>query len=125
MTVDDVSAAHTRWWDALLAADTEALDTLLADDLTFHSPSGTTVTKAAYLGNLRSGRLKYDSIKDDEPLTRLHGQAGIVTGRADIQYQRDGNSRVEGLYYTAVYGWTSPHWRMLAWQSTNRADAKG
>lgn len=64
-----------------------------------------------------SGRLGYDAIKDAEPLTRLHGQVGIVTGRADIQFRWDGNPRVEGLYYTAVYGWLAPHWRMLAWQS--------
>ena len=123
--VDDVGVAHAGWWDALLAADAVALDTLLADDLTFHSPYGNTSTKAAFLGNLRSGRLRYEAITDEEPLTRLHGQTAIVTGRADIQFQWDGNQRLERLYYTAVYGWTSPHWRMLAWQSTQRADAEG
>ena len=61
---DGVGAAHAHWWDALLAADTAALDTLLADDLTFHSPYGTAETKAAFLGNLRSGRLGYDAIRD-------------------------------------------------------------
>jgi hypothetical protein len=101
------------------------LDTLLADDMTFHSPYGTAETKAGFLGNLRSGRLKYDSIKDKEPLTRMHGQTAIVTGRVDIQFQWEGRPVLERLYYTAVYGWTSPYWRMLAWQSTIRADASG
>lgn len=122
---DDVGAAHARCWDALLAADAAALDTLLAGGLTFHSPYGTDETKAAFLGNLRSGRLGYDSNMDAEPLTWLHGQVGIVTGRAVIQFRWDGNLRAEGLYCTAVYGWAAPHWRMRAWQKKLRADAKG
>ena len=121
----DVGVAHTRWWDALLAADAGALDTLLADDLTLHTPFGTAETKAVHLANLRAGRLKYDSIADDAPLTRLQGQTATMTGRADIQFQWDGEPVMARVYYTAVYGWTPPQWRMRAWQATLRDDAEG
>jgi hypothetical protein len=121
---DHVRDVHARWWKALLDEDVAVLDTLLADDLTFHGPSGGTTTKAAYLDRLRSGRLAYDAIAAAEPLVRVHGVTAIVTGRADILFQSDGQPRTEGLYYTAVYGWTAPRWRMLAWQSTIRADAR-
>ena len=121
---DDVRDAHARWWKALLDADVAALDTLLADDLTFHNPVGAARTKAQYLENVRSGRTAYDSITADEPLIRMHGTAAIVTGRADILFRSQGQPRTEGLYYTAVYGWTGARWRMLAWQSTIRADAR-
>ena len=123
ITVDDVATAHTRWWNALLAADAAALDTLLADDLTLHTPFGTAQTKAGEVEALRSGQVSYTSIKDAEPVIRLHGQTGIVTGRADIEYQAGGQVGLARVYYTAVYGWTAPHWHMLAWQSTPRADA--
>jgi ketosteroid isomerase-like protein len=121
---DDVGVAHARWWDALRHEDVAVLDTLLADDLTFHGPSGGVTTKAKYLESLRSGRLAYDSITAEEPLIRVHGSTAIVTGRADILLQSEGQPKIEGLYYTAVYGWTAPHWRLLAWQSTARADAR-
>ena len=111
--VADVGRAHARWWNALLAGDAAVLDTLLADDLTFHNPFGSTETKADFIGHIRAGRLKYDYIKDEVPLIRIHGQTGIVTGRVDIEYQWEGRPSPEGLYYTAVYGWTSPHWHML------------
>lgn len=123
--MDDVGAAHTRWWDALLAGDAVALETLLADDMTFHSPYGTASTKADFIGNLRSGRLSYATISDLDPVMRLHSQTGIVTGRADIEFRWEGEPVLERLYYTAVYGWTSPDWHMLAWQSTPRADEQG
>ena len=123
ITVDDVATAHTRWWNALLAADAASLDTLLADDLTLHTPFGTAQTKAGEVEAIRSGQVSYTSIKDAEPVIRLHGQTGIVTGRADIEYQAGGQVGLARVYYTAVYGWTAPHWHMLAWQSTPRADA--
>ena len=77
-----------------------------------------------YLESLRSGRLAYDSITAEEPLIRVHGATAIVTGRVDILLHSEGRPKTEGLCYTAVYGWLAPHWRMLAWQSTVRADAR-
>lgn len=99
-TVDDVATAHSRWWDGLLDEDVLALDTLLADDLTFHSPGGRVMTKAHFLDGLRSGRLQYDSITAAEPVIRLHGDTAIVTGRVDIQLRASGQPVAEGLYYT-------------------------
>ena len=125
ITVDDVATAHTRWWNALLAADAAAVDTLLADDVTFHTPFGTAQTKAEEVEAIRSGHVSYTAITDEEPVLRLHGQTGIVTGRADIAYQAGGQVGQARVYYTAVYGWTAPHWQMLAWQSTLRADDQG
>ncbi|MCA1646636.1 MAG: nuclear transport factor 2 family protein [Chloroflexi bacterium] len=124
-STDSVSLAHTRWWEALLDEDVGALETLLADDLTFHSPYGTASTKPQFLEALRSGRLEYDSVTAEGALTRLHGETAIVTGQADIDFRSRGEPKFEQLYYTAVYRWTSTHWRMLAWQSTLRADATG
>ena len=121
----DVAAAHSRWWNALLASDAAALETLLADDFTLHTPFGTTQTKAGEVEALRSGQVSYTSIKDEAPVIQLHGQTGIVTGPADIEYQAGGQAGQARVYYTAVYGWTAPDWHMLAWQSTLRADALG
>lgn len=119
---NDVLAAHTRWWESLLAADVEALDGLLADTLTFHSPYGSVSSKSEILDNLRSGRLSYNSIDDPNPVVRTHGETGIVTGSADIQFQWESQPMSEGLYYTGVYGADSSGCRLLAWQSTQRAE---
>jgi len=122
---DAIALAHRRWWDGLLSGDAAALDALLADDLTFHSPYGTASAKATFVGNLRTGRLGYDAITDDAPLIRMYGQAAIVTGRADIDFRWEGNPKREALYYTAVYAMADAGWRLHAWQSTLRADTRG
>jgi ketosteroid isomerase-like protein len=119
----DGSIAHKLWLDALLNADALALETFLTDDWTLHNPYGGVSTKAEEIDNLRSGRVKYLSITDETPLVRLHGVTSIVTGKADIQFQlQEGEPMLVKVYYTAVYGWATSHWRMLAWQSTTRSD---
>ena len=123
--VAEVGVTHTRWWNALVAADVADLDTLLPDDFFYYNPYGSASTKAEILENLHSGRLKYDSIKDEAPLIRLHGQTAIVTGRVDIHFQYEGRPIQAPLNYTAVYGWTATHWHLLAYQSTQRAEAEG
>lgn len=121
----EVGAAHARWWNALVAADLVELDTLLPDDFFYYNPYGSSSTKAEMLERLRSGQVKYNSFTDDQPLIRMHGQTAIVTGRVDFAFQWKGEPVLAPVYYTAVYGWIAPHWRLLAYQSTLRADAEG
>lgn len=123
--MSDASIAHKLWLDALLNADAPALETFLTDDWTLHNPFGGVSIKAAEIDSLRSDRVKYLSITDEAPLIRLHGVTSIVTGKADIQFQlEEGEPILVKVYYTAVYGWATPHWRMLAWHSTIRSDTE-
>ena len=122
--VAEVRGAHSQWWNALLAGDETALDTLLPDDFFYYNPYGSSSTKAEIMKNLKSGLVKYNSIKDNAPLIRLHGQTAIVTGRVDIDFQSGGQPIHLPANYTAVYGWTAPHWRLLAYQSTQRAEGE-
>jgi ketosteroid isomerase-like protein len=118
-----VQAAHAQWFDGILHENVAALDTLLADDMTFHGPGGGQGVKAAYLASLRSGQLKYDSVAAEPSTVRLRGSAALVTGRVDIRYRWVESSRLEKLTYTAVYEWSGRGWRLVAWQSTFRPDS--
>ena len=118
-----VQTAHRHWFDGILQENVAALDTLLADDMTFHDPGGGQGKKAGYLGVLRSGQLKYDSVAAEPATVRLRGSVALVTGRVDIRYRWEESSRLEKLTYTAVYEWSGQGWRMLAWQSTFRPDS--
>jgi hypothetical protein len=100
---DDVHVADTRWWDALLQPDVVVLESLLANDLTFHSPIGTISTKAEFVERVRSGFLKIQ-------LRRGRGAADPVARRPrhrdrprrhPVSGARTAN--VEGLYYTAIW----------------------
>ena len=123
--IDNASVRDTnqRWFDALGADDPIMLEVMLADDWTFYSAYGNAAnTKADFVGNVRSGRFTHDFVRIEEPLIRLYGQTAIVTGRAEIQFRWEGEPHLERLYYTAVYGWAAPQWRMLALHTTHRAE---
>jgi hypothetical protein len=125
ITLADATDAHSHWFGALVDGDTDTLERLLSDDWTFYHPYGGFDSKAGYIESIRSRQLRYYSTKAEEPLIRLHGQTAIVTGQVDVQFSWEGESSLERLYYTAVYGWFSPGWRMLAWHATLRADEPG
>jgi len=79
---DDVGVAHARWWDALRHEDVAVLDILLADNLTFHGPSGGVTTKAKYLEPaLGSARI------------RLHHRRESLDPGARLDRHRDRPSR--------------------------------
>jgi hypothetical protein len=118
-----VRAAHAQWFEGILRENVAALDTLLADSMTFHDPGGGQGTKAGYLAVLRSGQLAYDSVAAEPATVRLRGSTALVTGRVDIVYRWEGSSRLEKLTYTAVYESTNSGWRLLAWQSTYRPES--
>jgi ketosteroid isomerase-like protein len=121
----DAGDAHSHWFGALVDGDTDTLERLLADDWTFYHPYGGFGGKADYIEAIRSRQLRYHSTNAEEPLIRLYGQTAIVTGQVDIWFSGEGEPELERLYYTAVYGWFSPGWRMLAWHATLRADEQG
>jgi hypothetical protein len=118
-----VQMAHSHWFDGILHENVGALDTLLANDMTFHDPGGGQGAKAGYFAVLRSGQLKYDSVAAEPATVRMRGSVALVTGRVDIRYRWEESSRLEKLTYTAVYEWSGQGWRMLAWQSTFRPDS--
>lgn len=121
--IAEVRTAHALWFDGILRENVAALDTLLADDMTFHDPGGGQGAKSGYLAVLRSGQLKYDSVAAEPATVRLRGSVALVTGRVDVRYRWEEDSRLEKLTYTAVYERAGRGWRLLAWQSTFRPES--
>ena len=114
-----VLAAEDRRFAAMIHADTAALRTLLADDLAYTHTTGSKQDKAAFLGSLGSGELRYTSIEPTERAVSLLGRDGaVVVGRSNMKVQAGGQLRVFSIRYLAVYRREASAWQLLAWQST-------
>lgn len=109
---------------AMLAADTGALDDLLTADCVYGHSNGRTQTKAEFIAALKSGALRYHSIRyPAPPLVRLHGnETALVTGTALIEASAaDGTKRQLTLNFLAVYLLKADRWQLASYQSTNAA----
>ena len=82
------------------------------------TPRGLTDTKATWLASLRSGKTKYKSAACSDRKVRLAGDAALVTGRAAIEAEINGQPRSLRLVFLNVWTKTPTGWKFIAWQST-------
>jgi hypothetical protein len=115
-----VLAAQKERLQAMVKNDLEALGRMLPDDFTYTHASGVADTKATLLASLKAGRLKYKSIDPGQPLVRIYGSAGILTGIATVQVDSAtiGPAPFQILYTDVYVKKADGRWQPVAWQST-------
>ena len=80
--------------------------------------SGLTDTQATWLASLRSGKTKYKSATCSDRKVRLAGDTALVTGRAAIEAEINGQPRSLRLVFLNAWTKTPDGWKFIAWQST-------
>ena len=114
----EIRQLENRRIQAMLKVDTEALNRLLADDLTYTHSSGQVDTKSQLIDSLKSGERKYLMIEPQDVKVRLYGAAAIVTGRAKLKTVSKGQESNFQVQFTDVYAKRKGRWQMVAWQSS-------
>ncbi|HYG62121.1 MAG TPA: nuclear transport factor 2 family protein [Thermoanaerobaculia bacterium] len=114
----DVRAADAQRFAAMVARDRQALERLLADDLTYTHSTGQVESKAQFLESIAAGGLVYQAIDPEEVAVRVYGETAVVTGRASLRVESRGQALVLPVRFTSVYVRKDGLWRLAAWQST-------
>ena len=117
----DEAAARTAVlarFDAALRADTAALDRLLADDLEYCNFRGECESKGQYIGEVKSGSLKYHSIKGEVERVKLFADTAAVIGKVVANATRDGVERTIHASFLAVLVWRDDRWQLTSWSTT-------
>jgi len=117
-------AAVMARFDAAIRNDVVALDPLLADDLEYCTFRGNCLTKAEYLADIKSGRVRYVSGDPTVSKVKLFGDGAVVTGVATVTVIRDGAEQTIHISWAAVLAWRNARWQMTAWTSTLLEPAK-
>lgn len=107
-----------QWQEALLASDTAALDRLYAETIVYTHSNGSVDDKATYIGNIKSGATKYQSLVRDDIKVQVFGNSAIVTCHWKVQTMSRGNLINTDARYIHVYVKQAGVWRMVAHQST-------
>lgn len=99
--IDDLEDA---WRDAVLTSNSTAMASLLADDYTAITASGTLQDKDEALASMRANTRHVASLTISERKVRFYGQTAVVTSLADLEGTNADGSDITGSYrYTRVY----------------------
>ena len=118
MSENEVLGLEDKRFGAMTGKDWKALDALLHDQLLYTHSTGVTDTKAVWLEAMKSGRTVYKSVKNSDRKVRIYGDNALVTGRAAIEAEVNGQPRTLRLCYLNVWTKTPQGWKFVAWQST-------
>ncbi len=111
----DVHKARVR---ALVEADLETLDQIVADDLTFTTPHGTVLTKPMVFDSVRSGKMNVSRMDVFDLVVREYGNTAILTYRTETTYT-DNEVLVDGsVRSTTVYLRRNSKWKLVAAQQS-------
>ncbi|MGO9641069.1 MAG: nuclear transport factor 2 family protein [Candidatus Acidiferrales bacterium] len=75
-----VKQVEHDWTDAMIAANVDKLDQILADDWVAIGPDGSSETKAAYLADMKSGTLKIETFDFGPMDVKVLGNVAVVQG---------------------------------------------
>ena len=110
-----------NWEDALLKSDTAALEKIYDDSLVYTHSNGSVDDKATYIGNIKSGASKYESLKRDEIKVNVYGNTALVFSHWQVQSLSRGNTVNTNGRYLHVYVKQKDGWKMVAHQATRIA----
>ena len=120
-TVEDIQVLHNKLVQAQLNSDVAALDSLLADDHIFTNPLGVVQTKAQRLAEIQSGSRKLELFSITDVQVRVYGDTAVVTSRAMLKGQRQGQDISGQFRGIDVYVKKQGRWQVVAAQATRIA----
>lgn len=120
MTARDVlSAQRDVFYPALISRDWDALSRLYAEDYTLVRSDGSVLDKPGVLADLKTGTLRFQSIKLWNEQVRLIGSVGLLTGESRAVMERKSVISESHFRLTAVYTENAGEIRLLHFESTD------
>ena len=114
----DLLATQTERFRAIVDADLETLDAILAPELIYIHSHGGVDTKDDFIGSLASGRVDYLEMQPRDVQVRLYDETAVVTGDISLHVAAAGQEHKVNMRFTEVYVYSGDRWRLVSWQST-------
>ncbi|MEO8287359.1 MAG: nuclear transport factor 2 family protein [Chloroflexota bacterium] len=116
---DELRATERKRLRALVEADMETALRLHADDFHLVTPSGMSLSREQYLGNVASGAFNY-LVWDPAPIeVRLYGDAAVIRYQSQLQIISRGQESPLGHYWhTDSYEKRDGRWQVVWSQAT-------
>ena len=115
---ENVIALDRERMQAMTGKDVAKLNNLICKDLVYTHSSARLDTKESLIGNMESGATVYTQCTPSGVEAQDLGDTVVLTGRADITVEANGNPNSFSVRFTDVWQNQNGQWRMVAWQST-------
>jgi len=107
-----------QWEDALLKSDVAALEKIYDDSLIYTHSNGSVDNKSTYVGKIKSGATKYQSMKRDDIKVSVYGNTAVVTCHWDVHVLAGENKIDTNARYLHAYVKQKDGWKLVAHQAT-------
>lgn len=118
ITVEEAVNAEDARYAAQMANDFAAMERLFGDDLTYFHSSTVVDTKASFIESMRSGNVRYRSMRRGEVKVRCYGPVAIVTGTGSFDVTVKGEDRTLNLMFHAIWAKRAGGAQFVSWQAT-------
>jgi len=118
ITVEEALKAEQDRHAAQMKGDVAAMQRLIGDDLVYIHSSTLQDTKASFIESIRSGNVKYRTMKRGDVKVRTYGCIAIVSGGASFEVTVKGEDRTLKLLFHAVYAKRTAGIQFVSWQAT-------
>ena len=112
-------AAHDARIRALLDGDIEALSAVVADDMLFIGPTGSTMTRDDVALAITQGTMQFLRMDCADVSTVLYGNTGVLRYAADSETRVDSVVHVSRTRSTTVYVYRNDAWQKVAQHQSN------
>ncbi len=106
--------AENKWVVALEKSDAAALDAIIADTYVDTDEQSHRSDKQAVLAILKSGDLKFESMKLSDMKVNVYGDAAVVTGSASQAGSLKGQPLTPRIIFTDTFVRQNGKWRAVA-----------
>ena len=113
-----VLKADSARFAAMLKGDADALEKLLAPELSYTHSNAAVQDKASFISDIKTGKIKYLTNEPSDRKAQVFGNMAIVTGGASVHVIQNGNDLTFKIRYTNAHINRSGSWQMVAWQAT-------
>ena len=110
-----------KWEDALTKSDVAALEKLYDENLVYTHSNGKVDTKTSYITSIKTGAVKYESMKRDDIKVSVYGHTAVVTCHWVVHVVARGNKNDLDARYLHVYVEQPDGWKLVAHESTKVA----
>lgn len=109
-----IDHAETMLLDAMRASDLEALNALIADELAFTLPDGTTIGKQDDLESHRTGTTRFERLTELSRSSSEHDDGGTTETAVDAVIRWNGDRIEAALTYTRSWRVIDGRWQVVS-----------